>query len=78
MLVIARKERESLIIEAQGEVIEITVMEHNNQVRLGIDAPQGCKIWRKELYETIVQNRQAMQKPSTGQLQDLLKQLGAD
>ena len=61
MLVITRKVNDSLIIEMEGkdQTIEIKVTEIGNQVRLAIDAPPGCKIWRKELYQTIQANRQA-------------------
>lgn len=60
MLVITRKINESLVIEQEnGEMIEIKVIEIGNQVRLGITAPQGCKIWRQELYQTVKENRNA-------------------
>lgn len=62
MLILSRKANESLIIEMDGleEPVEIFVTELNpNQVRLGVQAPPGCKIWRKELYQTIQDNKQA-------------------
>ena len=62
MLILSRKPEESLIIEVEGmdEPIEIIITELTaNQVRLGIQAPQGCKIWRKELYQTVQSNIQA-------------------
>ena len=62
MLILSRKPNESLIIEMEGlaEPVEIIVTELNaNQVRLGIQAPQGCKIWRKELLLTVQYNMQA-------------------
>ena len=62
MLILSRKPNESLIIEMEGsaEPIEIIVAELGaNQVRLGLQAPDGCKIWRKELYQAIQYNRQA-------------------
>ena len=61
MLVITRKLNDAIVIEQQetGELIEIKLVEIGNQVRLGITAPKGCKIWRKELYQTVLENRNA-------------------
>lgn len=59
MLIITRKEKESVILEFGGETVEITVTEIGRQVRLGITAPAGCKILRKELYATIEENKAA-------------------
>lgn len=59
MLVVTRKEKESLVIETESGLVEITVMELGRNVRLGISAPESCRIWRKELYATIQENKQA-------------------
>jgi carbon storage regulator CsrA len=61
MLLLTRKEGESLIIEVEGlkEPIELKVVDINNQVKIGVTAPKECKIWREELYQTIQANRQA-------------------
>lgn len=61
MLLLTRKEGESLIIEVEGlsEQIEIKIVDINNQVRVGVTAPKNCKIWREELYQTIQTNKQA-------------------
>ncbi len=76
MLVISRKADESIIIEPeQGEPIEIKLLSIDNQVRIGISAPQGCKIWRKELYTTVESNRNAAEKTSVGNLRSLSSQL---
>ena len=50
MLIITRKENDAVVIDLGEEQIEITVTEIGKQVRLGISAPEHCKIWRKELY----------------------------
>lgn len=62
MLIITRKLNDSVIIEQQGEgeVIEIKLVEIGSQVRLGITAPKECKIWRKELYQTVQENKNAI------------------
>lgn len=61
MLLLTRKEGESLIIEVEGlkEPIELKIVDINNQVRVGVTAPKECKIWREELYQTIQLNKQA-------------------
>ena len=61
MLLLTRKEGDSLLIEVEGlkEPIEIKIVDVSNQVRVGVTAPKECKIWRNELYQTIQANRQA-------------------
>ena len=77
MLVISRKTDESIIIEPeQGEPIEIRLLSIDNQVRVGISAPSGCKIWRKELYATVEANRKASKSTSLGSLRSLTSQMG--
>ncbi len=73
MLVISRKVDESIVIEPEngGQPIEIKVIYIDNQVKLGIDAPKGCKIWRKELYNTVESNRKATQITSPEKLRGL-------
>ncbi len=58
MLVLSRKEKESIII---GENIEITIMGIKGDcVKIGINAPSNVKIYRKEIYEEIQKaNREA-------------------
>ncbi|MBF0517432.1 MAG: carbon storage regulator CsrA [Nitrospirae bacterium] len=51
MLVLTRKSEEAIKL---GDSITITVVEiKGNKVRLGIDAPNGVRIFRNELYEKI-------------------------
>ena len=61
MLLLTRKEGESLIIEVEGlkEPIELKIVDINNQVRVGITAPKECKIWREVLYQTMQANKQS-------------------
>ncbi len=65
MLVVARKVNEGLVLEIDGKVIEIQITDIGSQVRLGVSAPQDCKIWRKELYSTIQANRIAEEQDAT-------------
>ncbi len=57
MLVISRKTSESIMI---GDDIEIVVSEIGSErVKIGIRAPKGVPILRKELLETREMNREA-------------------
>lgn len=74
MLIVSRKEKESVILDFNGEIVEITVAEIGHQVRLGFTAPACCKILRKELYATIAENKEAiLDTESVGLRQRLLK-----
>lgn len=77
MLVISRKADEAIIIESQsgGQPIEIKIISIENQVKLGIDAPKDCKIWRKELFNTVESNRKATQITSPEKLKGLTFQI---
>lgn len=57
MLVIRRREGESLLIDS---VIELTVLEISpSRVKLGISAPAQVSVLRKEVVLTADENRQA-------------------
>ncbi len=75
MLIITRKEGDSLVINCGDEQIEITVTEVGKQVRLGIDAPAHFKIWRKELLQTIEENQQAISDADGQSIRSILQQL---
>jgi len=64
MLVLSRKPGEALRV---GEDVEITVVEvKGDMVRLGIQAPREVQVWRKELWEAIVEeNRKAAEEAAT-------------
>ena len=61
MLVLSRRINESIQI---GEDVEVTIIDvRGDVVRLGIKAPQKTQIWRKELWDAIVEeNKKAAQK----------------
>lgn len=53
MLILARKESEAIVI---GDNVEITIVSiKGDQVKLGINAPNDVKVFRKEIY-TEIQN----------------------
>lgn len=70
MLVITRKTSESILI---GSDIEITVTEIGGErVKIGINAPKGVPIMRKELLETQELNREASAAPRPEKVNELL------
>ena len=47
MLVLSRREKESIVIDGD---ITVTILEiRGNHVRLGIEAPKDVNVWRGEL-----------------------------
>lgn len=53
MLVLSRKKGQTLII---GEDIVLTVLEvDGDKVKLGIEAPRSVPVYRKEVYDAIVE-----------------------
>ncbi|MBQ7193912.1 MAG: carbon storage regulator CsrA [Synergistaceae bacterium] len=64
MLVLSRRVNESIQIGTDIEVMVIDV--RGDVVRLGITAPQSTQIWRKELWDVIVnENKAAAEAPKT-------------
>ena len=73
MLVITRKPSESILI---GDDIEIVVTEIGaERVRIGINAPKGVPILRKELLETRELNREASAASGQKEMEDLRRLL---
>ena len=60
MLVLTRKSGDGIIID---DNITIKIVEiKGGAIRIGIDAPKDCKIYRQEVYERISEeNREALQ-----------------
>lgn len=68
MLILSRKAGESFMI---GTDIEVKVTEIvGDKVKIGIDAPDNVKVYRKELRQTVESNREAASKTIS---KDLLK-----
>jgi carbon storage regulator len=73
MLILSRKLNEKIMI---GDDISISIIEiRGDQVKLGVDAPRTVKVFRREVFDAIMEeNRAAADSPAT--LPDL--KLGAD
>ncbi len=71
MLVLTRKENESIMV---GDDVEVKVLDlKENQVKLGIIAPRAVAVHRKEVYLAIQEeNAQAASAPSLDGLSGLL------
>ena len=72
MLLIARRQSESVIING---TIEVKVIEiKGNRVKLGFEYPAGNTVYREEIFQKIQQeNRSAMQQVDKQKLDDVLK-----
>ncbi|MBQ7151537.1 MAG: carbon storage regulator CsrA [Synergistaceae bacterium] len=63
MLVLSRRISESIQIGTDIEVMVIDV--RGDIVRIGINAPQSTQIWRKELWDVIVQENRTAAEGTT-------------
>lgn len=71
MLILNRKQGESLIID---DKIEIKILEvSEGKIKIGIEAPKSVKVFRKEVYEEI---KEENKKASTISLDSFSKLQG--
>ncbi|QTA37120.1 carbon storage regulator CsrA [Thermosipho ferrireducens] len=60
MLVLSRKIGESIIVGNNIEIVVIRI--DGNTVKLGINAPRTIKVYRKEIYDQLLEeNRKAIE-----------------
>jgi carbon storage regulator len=71
MLVLTRRENESIMI---GDSIEVKLLDvKDHQVKIGIAAPKDVAVHRKEVYLAIqAENQQAAQAPKAKDLPKLI------
>lgn len=73
MLIIGRRQQESIIIDGKIEIIVSAIA--GDKVQLAIDAPADVMILRKELYETSCVNQEANQSASEKDIRGFAKAL---
>lgn len=63
MLILSRKLNEKIMI---GDDVSISVIEiRGDQVKLGVDAPRSVKVFRREVFDAILEeNRAAVESAS--------------
>lgn len=72
MLLIARRQSESVIINGSIEVKVIEIK--GNRVKLGFEYPAGNTVYREEIFQKIQEeNRSAMQRVDKEKLDSVLK-----
>lgn len=70
MLILSRKENESIIINGEIEIKIVSIKP--DQVKIGILAPKEVKVYRQEIFaEIIKENERAQQSPSLSALKNL-------
>ena len=63
MLVLSRKKSESIVIN--NDVVITVVEVRGDKVRLGIQAPRGVPVHRKEVLDAILRQSGASAEPTT-------------
>ncbi len=69
MLILTRKCGESIIIDGKIEIKITGIAEE--KIKIGIDAPANMKVYRKELYDTLEENKSAAGTVAAAALQNL-------
>lgn len=72
MLVLSRKENQSIIINNEIEIKIVQIKP--DQVKIGINAPKNVNVLRQEIFQEITnENQQAQNKNSINNLKNVLK-----
>ena len=71
MLVLSRKTNESIVID--GKIILSILRLEGDSVKVGVDAPRDVTVFRKEIYDEILEsNKAAAAVPARKDLQLIL------
>lgn len=74
MLVLSRKENQSIFI---GEDIEVTILEiKDGNIKIGIEAPDNIKIYRKEIFDEIKNENSSAAHTEISDVKKILKNGG--
>lgn len=75
MLVVSRKQDESIVIGNEIEIVVVRIDRHT--VRLGVKAPRSISVHRKEVYEEIRLENLAATQTQSMEITTLQKLLGS-
>lgn len=66
MLVLSRQEGEAIVVPlAGGGTLRLVVVEmRGDNVRLGFEAPDSCKVWRQEVFDAYIAPQLAAREAS--------------
>lgn len=78
MLVLSRQEGEAIVVPlAGGGTLRLIVVEmRGDNVRLGFEAPDSCKVWRQEVFDQHIAPQLAAAGEITKRDQDSENDLG--
>lgn len=63
MLVLSRKENESVVARIDGRLVKITVTEiRGDKVRLGFEAPRDIEVDREEVFERKLSEQKGVRR----------------
>lgn len=71
MLALTRKKGDSIVINDNVEIVVLSI--HGEQVKLGIQAPKNVAVYRKEVYDQILEeNKEALINANISTLREYL------
>lgn len=71
MLILTRKLNEEIVIDSNVRIKILAL--NDNQLKIGIEAPQNVKIFRGELYDKIIQEMEEAIKKSSEPVERISK-----
>ena len=73
MLILSRKENESIIINGEIEIKIVSIKP--DQIKIGIVAPKEVKVYRQEIFAEIIKENEKAQSPSLETLKNIGKKM---
>ena len=73
MLILSRKENESIIINGEIEIKIVSIKP--DQIKIGIVAPKEVKVYRQEIFAEIIKENEKAQNPSLETLKSIGKKI---
>ncbi|MGL5255257.1 MAG: carbon storage regulator CsrA [Brevinema sp.] len=73
MLILSRKENESIIINGEIEIKIVSIKP--DQIKIGIIAPKEVKVYRQEIFAEIIKENERAQSPSIETLKSIGKKI---